>query len=100
MAGLAAGVIETGLVDHFLMRIVAGNAADAVVGSVVAAAVGQPVGLETYVGEAVRAVGGDLRPRAMALAAEVGHVLAGDLPEVGRVGFRRIGACECSQMFL
>ena len=73
------------------MRIVARRASDAAVVGIVALAVGQAIGLEADVLNAARTVDRDLRPGAMALAAEVGQVLGGELARASSSDCRRGG---------
>src|SRR5690348_7032869 len=70
------------------VRVVAGGALDAAVGSVVALGSGEPVRLEADVLNPARSVRRDLRPRAMALAAEVGQLFRGQRGKLlhGRAG--------------
>ncbi len=67
------------------MRIVAGDAADARVRSIEAAAVGKPVRLEADVGFAMPAAAHHHLPAAVALAAEGGEILSAEAAEIGWV---------------
>ena len=75
MAGQALRVISAALRLQWRMGIVAGGAADAGILRVIAFAVGQAVRLEADVLNSSRTFDRDLRPRAMALPAEVRHLL-------------------------
>src|ERR1035438_5354443 len=63
------------------VRIVAGGAANPVVSGIVALTVAQSVRLKLNVLDSLRAVGRDLRPGAMTLAAEVRHLLSREIAE-------------------
>lgn len=79
MAGKALVVIVGNRVYDLAVRVVACDAADARIRSVVALAVRKPVGLKANVHRATPIRPGDELPSAMALAAEVGDTFGGEV---------------------
>lgn len=81
MTGEAFRIVIRNVPDDILMRIVAGDAADARVGAIETFAVGQAVGLETNVGLAFPMGAYDGFPASMTLTAEVRDVFGLKLAE-------------------
>jgi len=85
---------------RFAMRIVARHAADARVYGVITFAVGQAVGLEAYVIDVVRSLRRNLRPRAVALPAEIGYLLSPLRSQLAHRRLSKIAGLESRHMLL
>lgn len=84
MAGQTFPIVPGVVTYQVLVRVVARNAADAWIGSGKALAVGQTIRLEANVGDTARMISYHRFPGAMALAAEVGDLLRGQLLQIRR----------------
>ena len=80
MTGLAFHVIIRDIFVDFFMRIVTAGATDSAIVGIVTAAVGQTIGLKPYIRGAVRSIGSNLFPGAMALSAKMSGLLCCHCP--------------------
>src|SRR5437667_5900882 len=100
----ASSIVKRRRLFNLLMRIVTCGAANPHIRRVVALAVGQPVRLEADVVDVMWAVGRNLRPRAVALAAEIRHLLGSQLAQLRHpcvldvAGLRRAGVLLAGPM--
>ena len=88
VAGEALLVITRSFVARGCVGAVTGSTGNAAVRGVVAFAVGQTIGLEANVQDALRSVGGDLFPGTMTDAAEVRDFFSRFLRQAGHPGMR------------
>src|ERR1700733_8117291 len=86
VASQTFGIIGRVFADNVVMRIVAGETTDARIRSVEAPAVGQPIGLESYVDLAMKVASHYRLPRAMTLATEIRDILGRQFPKFRRRG--------------
>src|ERR1700761_5780661 len=100
VAGQALGIETSGLrldiVIEVVGRVVAGKAANARIVRVEAFAASEPIGLKADVGDAWIGLHGNLRPGAMALAAEIRSLFGGLRNQPMKIGRRRqiMATCE------
>ena len=100
MAGLALRIIIGRVAVQLVVGVVAGEATDTRVIRVVTLATGQPVRLETDIGDVKLASRGDIFPRAVTLPAKTGYLLCGQFGQVLHYALSRIALGHPRKMLL
>lgn len=85
MTRLAFCVVIDRFTAHFMVRVMARQAANSSVICIVAPAACQPVGLEANIRNAQRSLQGDLFPSTVTLSAEVRHLFRGQSMKLGQI---------------